>query len=160
MVGEPGEDVSCIRDRLPLFESSLERFVVRCQSTFGQSHGLFWKKEAALLGTTLSLGSFLSEWLGSTPWCQLPSPHSEPIPAPTLLISPPALSNEKIFFMHGHPESPNRRITAHSSYSAMIWTREPVQVPSNLTLFHGREHAPSQVFEGLVRNTRESDSQK
>jgi hypothetical protein len=51
--------------------------------------GLFWKKEAALLGTTQSLSSFPNEWLGSMLGSQLSSPHLGSILAPTLLTTGP-----------------------------------------------------------------------
>lgn len=80
--------------------------------------GLFWKKEAALLGTTQSLSSFPNEWLGSMLGSQLSSPHLGPILAPTLLTdywtspaSPPAY-----FSFHPNPEFPSRRITLPQRY--------------------------------------------
>jgi hypothetical protein len=84
--------------------------------------GLFWKKEAALLGTTQSLSSFPNEWLGSMLGCQLSSPHLGSILAPTLLttglhrLHRPLRQTKRYFSFHPDPEFPSRRITLPQRY--------------------------------------------
>jgi hypothetical protein len=81
------EDVSRIRDCLPLFESSLEPSVVRCQS-------ITW---SVLEERGSPIASGHDSKYGSVQINARESmvSHLEPILAPTLLISPPASTNEK-----------------------------------------------------------------